>query len=70
MDADIEKRRPALGRSVFVGDEVAEGIAGPSPIVEELCRLLGTSQRGDHLLLAALGLVDQVQTGRYLVLRG
>ena len=70
MDADIEERRPALRRSVFVGDEVAEGIAGPAPIIEELRGLLGSSQRGDHLLLAAFGFVDQDQAGRHLVLRG
>ena len=61
---------PLCGWSVFVGDEVAEGIAGPAPIVEQLRGLLGAAQRRDHLLLAAFGLVGQNQSGRHLGLRG
>ena len=62
----LRKVVPLGGGSRLVGDEVAEGIAGPAPIVEELRGFLGAAQRRDHLRLAALGLVDQDQTGRHL----
>ena len=60
MNAHVEEGcTPGRNLGILGQHEVAEGISGPSPIIEQLCRFSSPTERFCHRRLAAFRLVGQ-----------